>query len=136
MSRFTRISSALIRSGIPLLQVLDMSSKTAGNVIVGAALLSIKKSVNEGKPMNEAMRSNKLFPPIVTQMVAIGESTGRLEQLLLHISDYYDAQVDHSLKNLTTTIEPVLIFCLGGMVLLMALGIFLPMWNMIQVFKR
>ena len=136
MSRFTRISSALIRSGIPLLQVLEMASKTVGNVVVGAAINKIRGFVNEGKAMNEVMKNDKLFPPIVTQMVAVGESTGKLEQLLLRISDYYDAQVDHALKNMTTIIEPILIFCLGGMVLVMALGIFLPMWNMVQVFRK
>jgi MSHA biogenesis protein MshG len=86
--------------------------------------------------MHEAMKADKLFPPIVTQMVTIGESTGRLEDLLERISLYYDEQVDHSLKNLTTAIEPILIFCLGGMVLAMALGIFLPLWNMMSVFRR
>jgi type II secretory pathway component PulF len=136
MSRFARISSALIKSGIPLLQVLEMSARTTGNVIVSRSLETIRKSVNEGKPMHEAMKADKLFPPIVTQMVTIGESTGRLEDLLERISLYYDEQVDHSLKNLTTAIEPILIFCLGGMVLAMALGIFLPLWNMMSVFRR
>ena len=136
MSRFARISSSLIKSGIPLLQVLEMSSKATGNVVVSKSLETIRKSVNEGKPMHEAMKADKLFPPIVTQMVAIGESTGRLEDLLERISLYYDEQVDGSLKNLTTAIEPILIFCLGGMVLAMALGIFLPLWNMMSVFRR
>lgn len=135
MSKFARVTSSLIKSGIPLLQVLDMSSKTTGNTIIARAIDNIKKAVNDGKPMNEPMKTDKLFPPIVTQMVAVGESTGRLDQLLLRVSDYYDRQVDHALKNLTTAIEPLLIFALGGMVLVMALAIFMPLWGIIQVFK-
>ena len=136
MSRFARVTSSLIKSGIPLLQVLDMSSKTTGNLIVARAIDNIKKAVNDGKPMNEPMKVDRLFPPIVSQMVAVGESTGKLDQLLLRVSDYYDRQVDYTLKNLTTAIEPILIFMLGGMVLTMALAIFLPLWDMIQVFKK
>ena len=136
MSRFARVTSSLIKSGIPLLQVLEMASKTTGNSIVARSIENIKTSVNNGKPMNEPMRIDKLFPPIVTQMVSVGESTGRLDQLLTRVSDYYDRQVEYTLKNLTTAIEPILIFCLGGMVLVMALAIFLPLWDMIQVFKR
>jgi len=85
--------------------------------------------------MHEPMKIDKLFPPIVTQMVSVGESTGKLDQLLARVSDYYDRQVDYALKNLTTAIEPLLIFCLGGMVLTMALAIFLPLWDMMHVFK-
>ncbi|PIR65521.1 MAG: hypothetical protein COU52_03935 [Candidatus Omnitrophica bacterium CG10_big_fil_rev_8_21_14_0_10_43_8] len=135
LSRFARVTSSLIKSGIPLLQVLDMASKTTGNSIVERAIDNIKKAVNDGKPMHEPMKIDKLFPPIVTQMVSVGESTGKLDQLLARVSDYYDRQVDYALKNLTTAIEPLLIFCLGGMVLTMALAIFLPLWDMMHVFK-
>lgn len=136
MSRFARVTSSLMKSGIPLLQVLDLSSKTTGNIVVARAIDNIKKAVNDGKPMHEPMKIDKLFPPIVTQMVAVGESTGKLDQLLLRVSDYYDSQVDYTLKNLTTAIEPILIFMLGFMILIMALAIFLPLWDMIQVFKK
>jgi len=136
ISRFARITGALIKSGIPLLQVLEMTSKTAGNVIVTESLNKVRRSVNEGKPMHEPMKEDKLFPPLVVHMVAVGENTGKLDHLLSRVSDYYDGQVDYTLKNLTTAIEPILIFCLGGMVLVMALAIFLPMWNLLQVFKR
>jgi len=136
ISRFARITGALIKSGIPLLQVLEMTSKTAGNVVVAESLNKVRRSVNEGKPMHEPMKEDKLFPPLVVHMVAVGENTGKLDHLLSRVSDYYDGQVDYTLKNLTTAIEPILIFCLGGMVLVMALAIFLPMWNLLQVFKR
>jgi len=136
MSRFARVTASLIKSGIPLLQVLEMSSKTTGNVVVSRAIDNIKKAVNDGKPMHEPMKIDKIFPPIVTQMVSVGESAGKLDQLLMRVSDYYDKQVEYTLKNLTTAIEPILIFLLGGMVLTMALAIFMPLWDIIQVFKK
>ncbi len=136
ISRFTRTSAALIKSGIPLLQILDMSSQACGNTVVSDAIYKIRAAVNEGRPMHEGMKATRLFPPIIMQMIAVGENTGKLDELMLRISDYYDRHVDHTLKNLATSIEPILVFCLGGMVLTMALAIFLPMWNIMQLFRR
>ena len=82
------------------------------------------------------MKATGLFPGIVIQMVKIGEETGKMNELLHKVSDYYDSQVDYTVKNLTTLIEPILIFALGIMVLIMALGIFMPMWNLISVFRQ
>jgi len=85
--------------------------------------------------MSEPMKASGMFPPVVVQMVAAGEETGELESLLLHVSDYYDSQVDHTIKNLVALIEPVLILVMGSVVAFMALGIFMPMWDLINVFK-
>lgn len=81
------------------------------------------------------MKISGLFPPIVTQMAAVGEETGKLDELLIHVSNYYDEQVDYTINNLTSLIEPILIVVLGSGVLFMALGIFLPMWNLMSIFK-
>jgi MSHA biogenesis protein MshG len=136
ISRFTRITGTLMRSGIPILKILDISSGATGNVIISKAILNIKENVTEGKGMSEPMKISGLFPPIVTQMVAVGEETGKLDDLLIHVSDYYDEQVDYTINNLTSLIEPILIFVLGLGVLFMALGIFLPMWNLMSIFKK
>lgn len=136
ISRFTRITGTLLRSGIPILKILDISSGSTGNVIVAKAIQKIKNNVAEGKGMSEPMKISGFFPPIVTQMVAVGEETGKLDDLLIHVSDYYDEQVDYTINNLTSLIEPILIFVLGLAVLFMALGIFLPMWNLMSIFKR
>lgn len=135
MSRFARITGTLTRSGVPILQILDLVSKGLGNVVISRTIETVRQSVNEGKGMSEPMRISGMFPPIVVQMVSAGESTGKVDELLLHVSNYYDSQVEYMIKNLTTLIEPILIFILGCGVLFMALGIFLPMWNMMSLFK-
>jgi len=135
MSRFARVTSILMKSGVPILDVLGLVRNISNNVIIARAIENIRKSVNQGKGMSEPMKVSGLFPPIVIQMVSVGERTGRMDELLLSVADYYDRESGYMIKNLTTYIEPILIFVLGVMVLVMALGIFMPMWNLINVFK-
>ncbi|MFA6358232.1 MAG: type II secretion system F family protein [Candidatus Omnitrophota bacterium] len=136
ISRFTRITGTLMRSGIPILRIMDISAGSTGNAVLAKAILDIKSNIMEGKGIAEPMKFSGLFPPIVVQMVAVGEETGKLDELLIHVSNYYDEQVDYTISNLTSLIEPILIFVLGLGVLFMALGIFLPMWNLMSIFKR
>lgn len=136
ISRFTRVTGILLRSGIPILKILDISAGSTGNQILSKAIINIKNNVVEGKGMSEPMKVSGFFPPIVTQMVAVGEETGKLDDLLIQISDYYDEQAGYTIDNLTALIEPILIFILGLGVLFMALGIFLPMWNLMSIFKK
>lgn len=136
MSRFARIFSTLYRSGIPMLHTLDVVSGTLGNVIIARAVEVIKESVREGKGLSQPMAGTKVFPPMVTQMVAVGEETGALDDMLTKVSDYYDREVEYAIKNLSTTLEPVLLFFLAGIILFLALGMFLPIWDMIHVMKR
>lgn len=135
MSRFSRIMSIMLRSGVPILAVLDMVSKSAGNVVIGNAINDVMDSVNKGRGMAERMAKTKVFSPMVVQMVSIGEETGQLDTLLMRVSEYYDQQSDYMIKNLTTMLEPILVVILGCVVLLLALAIFLPMWNMMSVLK-
>lgn len=135
MARFSRITALLMKSGVSILEVLDLSARTSGNIIISRAIESIKASVNQGKGISEPMKLSGLFPVIVIQMVAIGEETGKVDELLLSVADYYDLESGYMIKNLTTYIEPIMIFILAVMVLIMALAIFLPMWNLIKVFK-
>jgi type II secretory pathway component PulF len=136
MSRFARTMSILLKSGLPVLQVLDMSARTVGNARISAAVNSISENVREGKGISGPMSLSGLFPPMVVQMVAIGEDTGKVDELLLKVSDYYDQQSDYMMKNLSTMIEPIFVLCLGAMVLVVALSVFLPMWNLISVFNH
>ncbi len=136
MSRFARIFSTLYRSGIPMLHTLDIVSGTLGNVIIARAVEVIKESVREGKGLAPPMTSTMVFPPMVTQMVAVGEETGALDDMLTKVSDYYDLEVEYAIKNLSTTLEPVLLLFLAVIILFLALGIFLPIWDMIHVMKR
>ncbi len=136
LSRFSRITGVLMRSGVPILNILELTSAGAGNVIISRVIDNIRINVTEGKGMVEPMRVSGIFPPIVIQMVSVGEKTGKLDELLIHVSNYYDSQVDYTINNFTSLIEPILIFFLGCGVLFMALGIFLPMWNLMALFRR
>ena len=135
MSRLTRIMSLMMASGLPILQVLDIAARTVDNQVVSDAMKEIMNSVKEGKGLSEPMRSSGIFPPMVVQMVAVGEQTGKVDDLLAKISDYYDQQSDYNIKNMTVLIEPLFVLFLGVMVLVMALGIFLPMWSVGTLFK-
>lgn len=135
MSRFTRITGMLMRSGVPILDILDLAKSAAGNIIISRAIGNIKESVNQGKGMSGPMKVSGLFPVAVIQMVSAGERSGKVDELLISVSDYYDREAGYTIRNLTTYIEPMLIFVLAIMVMTLALGIFMPMWNLIRVFR-
>ena len=136
LSRFTRISGLMLKTGVPVLRVLDHVSNVSGNVIVSASINKIKEGVNNGKDMASTMKHDKLFPPIAIQMVALGEESGKLDDLLTKCADFFDSQVDLIIQNLTSLLEPVLVVGLGLGVLVMALSVFLPMWNLVNVIKK
>jgi type II secretory pathway component PulF len=136
MSRFARIMALLIQSGIPALRALEIAAGSADNKVVGEAIDKIRVSVTEGTGMTQPMKESKIFPPSVVRMVRVGEETGKIDELLLKVSEYYDMQVDYTVSNLMVLIEPMLIVVLGGMVFVLALGMFLPMWNMISLFRK
>lgn len=135
VSRFARVTAILMKSGVPILDILDLVGNTTGNIVIKRAISNIRQSVNQGQGMSEPMKVSGLFPPVVIQMVYAGEQTGRVDELLLSVADYYDRETEYMIKNLTTYIEPLLIFFLACGVLVMALAIFLPMWNLIKVFR-
>ncbi|MGE4357655.1 MAG: type II secretion system F family protein [Candidatus Omnitrophota bacterium] len=136
LSRFCRTTAGLIQSGIPIIKTLELVKQISGNVLIARAIENIRTGINTGAPLHLLMKQEKFFPPMISHMVAIGEETGKLDELLLKVSDYFDYQVNYTVKNLTTLIEPFLLLALGGGVLLMALAIFLPMWNLIYLFKK
>ncbi|MBN1406042.1 MAG: type II secretion system F family protein, partial [Candidatus Omnitrophica bacterium] len=136
MSRFSRILAILIKSGVPILETLGFVSLGVGNAAIAKVINGIKTGVAQGQGLSGPMKISKFFPPMIVQMVAVGEETGKLSSLLLKVSDYYDRQAEYIIKNLSTLLEPILIIILGLGVLVMALGIFLPMWNLVYMFKR
>ena len=135
MSRFSRVMALLMQSGIPALRALEIASGSADNKVVAKAIDKIRASVTEGSGMTQPMKESGIFPTSVVRMVRVGEETGKIEELLLKVSEYYDMQVEYMVSNLMVLIEPMLIVLLGGMVFVLALGMFLPMWNMIKVFQ-
>jgi type II secretory pathway component PulF len=136
LSRFARVFSALQKSGISMLLTLDIAAEIVGNVVLARVVVEMRESLREGKRLLGPMEASGLFPPLVVQMISVGEETGQIDTMLNKVSDYYDMDVEYTLRNLSTMIEPILLLFIGGMVLFLALGIFLPMWNMMNLFKK
>jgi type II secretory pathway component PulF len=135
LSRFTHTFVMLNRSGIPILQILEITSTTINNVILAQSIAEISRKVREGRSLTEAMRESGRFTPLVIQMVAVGESSGTLDEMLVRITEYYDLELENSIKKMTTYIEPALTLFMGVVVLFLALAVFLPWWNMASLFK-
>jgi type II secretory pathway component PulF len=133
MSRFTRMFVTLNRSGLPMLETLEISASTVGNVYLADIILGIQQSVKDGGTLSEKMKDKSIFPPLVYQMFAVGESSGTLDDILEKVSEFYDKEVDASIKNLASLIEPIMIVFMGAMMLFLALAIFMPMWDMARM---
>jgi MSHA biogenesis protein MshG len=119
-------------TGMPVIQTLKIIAQSAGNVFMSERIGRMREAVERGEPVSRAAASVGLFPPLVVQMMAVGEETGDLPALLDEIADFYGREVDYKLKNLSSAIEPILIVCVGGIVCVLALGVMLPMWEMIS----
>jgi type II secretory pathway component PulF len=133
MSRFTRMFVTLNRSGLPMLQTLEIAASTVGNIFISNIVMAIQQSVKDGGTLSEKMRDKTIFPPLVYQMFAVGESSGTLDEIVEKVSDFYDKEVDNSIKNLSSLIEPIMIIFMGAMMLFLALAIFMPMWDMAKM---
>ena len=131
LSRVMRSLAISLDAGLPMIQALTLLARSAGNEYLGERLLRLRDAVERGDSLSRAAGAVGIFPPLVLQMIAVGEETGELTDLLEEVSGFYQREVDYRLRNLTALIEPVLIVGVGAMVLILALGVFLPMWNMI-----
>jgi type II secretory pathway component PulF len=136
MSRFSRVLSALLASGIPIVQALDIVRGVVGNKVVEVEVDKMRDGVVAGMGLAEPLRGSEVIPPLVVKMLAVGEETGAVDKMLLRVSRYYDQDVDYAVKNLSTAIEPVLLIILGAGVLFTALAVFLPLWNLMNVFRH
>ncbi|MFQ5753859.1 MAG: type II secretion system F family protein, partial [bacterium] len=133
MSRFTRMFETLNSSGLPILQTLEISAQTVGNVVVGKEIEKAAYGVLQGEGIAGPLSQGKIFPPMVVRMIAIGEQSGSLDDMLINISKHYDTEVDYAVKKLTAMIEPILTVSVGVIVLFLALAIFLPMWDLTKL---
>ena len=134
LSRFFRMFSDLLESGVPASTALELTADTTGNSAISGQISSVKKEVMEGSPISLAMKKTGIFPPISIHMTALGEKSGNLSEMLGKISTYFDEETDYVISNMMALIEPLFIFVLAGFVLLLALGIFMPSWNMMQLY--
>jgi len=130
LSRFSRTFATLIKSGVPILGALEIVSETSGNLVISDVVDAAKENVRQGHTLAEPLMESKVFPPMVTRMVQIGEKSGSLEQLLEKISDFYDDQVNAAVKTLTSMIEPIMIGIMGFLVGGIVLAVFLPIFEL------
>jgi type IV pilus assembly protein PilC len=130
VAKFSRTLGTLIKSGVPILQALDTVGKTSGNRVIEKAIASARQSIKEGERMAEPLRRTGVFPAMVIQMIAIGEETGTLDTMLSKIADFYDQQVDVSVKALTSMIEPLIMVVMGIVVGAIVMSMFLPMFEL------
>ena len=131
VARFTRTLGTLISSGVPILEGLDITARTAGNAVVERALMKVRKSLEEGKSLTEPLKEAEVFPGMVTQMIAVGEQTGAMDAMLQKIADFYEEEVDAAVKDLLTALEPIMIVFLGLVVGGVVISMYLPLFSLI-----
>jgi type IV pilus assembly protein PilC len=131
VARFTRTLGTLISSGVPILEGLDITAKTAGNAVVERALRKVRRSLEEGKSLTEPLKDSEVFPGMVTQMIAVGEQTGAMDAMLQKIADFYEEEVDAAVKDLLTALEPIMIVFLGLVVGGVVISMYLPLFSLI-----
>jgi MSHA biogenesis protein MshG len=131
LARIVRTLSLTLAAGLPMIQALNLIGRAADNDFIDARINQLREKVETGESLSAAAASVQIFPPLLLQMMEVGEETGELTRLLDEVADYYQREVDYTLKNLSALIEPILMVVVGAMVLILALGIFLPLWEMI-----
>ena len=135
MARFSRTLSTLVASGVDIIKALEITGQTAGNWVIEEALGDVRQRVHEGVPIAQPLIENPIFPPMVSQMVKIGEETGELEKMLGKIADFYEDEVDASIATLTSIIEPIMMIGVGLMVGVIIISMYLPMFRLLTLIK-
>ena len=130
VAKFTRTLGTLISSGVPILDGLAIVSKTAGNIVIEKAIMAARQSISEGKTVSEPLGASKVFPPMVVQMIAVGETTGALDAMLGKIADFYDDEVDAGVATLTSMLEPMLMVFLGVVIGFIVIAMYMPIFKM------
>lgn len=130
LARFSRSFSMMLSAGVPLTTALTLVADAVSNAYMANAILTMRKRIEKGESLTRVANASNLFTPLVLQMISVGEETGRVDELLAEVSDFYEREVDYDLSSLTAKIEPILISIVAVMVLVLALGIFTPMWDM------
>ncbi|MGB8003305.1 MAG: type II secretion system F family protein [Gaiellaceae bacterium] len=135
MARFSRTLSTLVSAGVDIIQALEITGQTAGNWVIEEALGDVRAKVGEGVPIAQPLVDNAIFPPMVSQMVKIGEETGELEKMLGKIADFYEDEVDAAIQSLTSIVEPLMMILVGLMVGVIVIAMYLPMFKMLSLVK-
>ncbi|MDO8249714.1 MAG: type II secretion system F family protein [Rhodoferax sp.] len=132
LARFARSFALSSQSGVPLVQALTVVAQTVDNAFIGSRIEQMRDGIERGESISRCAAATGVFTPVVLQMISVGEETGELDSLLFEIADMYERETDYSIKGLSAAIEPILLAVIAALVLLLALGVFLPLWNMGQ----
>jgi type IV pilus assembly protein PilC len=135
LSRFASTTSMLLRSGVPILQAFDIVADTVNNKVVSKAIVDVQSSVRDGESMAKPLAKHKVFPPMVVQMIAVGEETGQVDTMLQKVAQFYDQEVEATVDALTSLIEPLLIAFIGCAVGAAVIALYMPMFNVIKLIK-
>ena len=135
MARFSRTLSTLVAAGVDIIKALEITGQTAGNWVIEEALAGVRQKVHQGVPIAQPLIENPVFPPMVSQMVKIGEETGELEKMLGKIADFYEDEVDTAVASLTAIIEPLMMIGVGAMVGVIIISMYLPMFKLLSLVK-
>jgi len=135
VARFSRTLGTLITSGVPILQALEITGQASGNTVIENAMTSVQTSVKEGQSITAPLEKASVFPAMVTQMIAVGEETGSLDAMLGKIADFYEDEVNASVKALTSILEPIMMVGVGAIVGLVVISMYLPIFNMMNIVK-
>jgi len=136
LARFSRSFAMATRAGVPLIQTMTVVSRAADNSYISERILDMRNGIERGDTLTRTAAATNLFTPLVLQMMAVGEETGAVDDLLQEVAEYYEREVDYDLKNLSAAIEPILIVAIGIMVFILALGVFLPMWDLAGAYRN
>jgi type IV pilus assembly protein PilC len=130
VAKFTRTFGTMVSSGVPILEAMDIVAKSSGNKVVEKAIYKARASIAQGRTISEPLAESKVFPPMVTQMIGVGEASGELDTMLNKIADFYDDDVDAAVSNLTSMMEPIMMIVLGGIVGGLVISMYLPIFKM------
>jgi type IV pilus assembly protein PilC len=130
VARFTRTLGTLLQSGVPILDALDICARTSGNVIIEDGIMLVRRRISEGRNMAEPLMEAKVFPDMVVQMIGVGEQTGALDQMLNKIADFYEEETDIAVAALTSMLEPIMMVGIGGMVGVVLVSMYLPIFSL------
>ncbi len=136
VARFSRTLGTLISSGVPILQAIEITGQASGNVVIENAMVQVQQSVKEGQSITGPLEKESIFPAMVTQMISVGEETGSLDAMLSKIADFYEDEVNASVKSLTSILEPILMLGVGVIVGTVVISMYLPIFNMMNIVKE
>jgi type IV pilus assembly protein PilC len=130
VAKFARTLGTLLKAGVPILEALETVAKTAGNKVVERVINDCRANIREGQPLTDPLKKSKVFPPMVVQMVSVGEETGKLDEMLMKSADFYEDEVDTAVEGISSLLEPIIIVFLGGTIGFIVVAMFMPMFDM------